>query len=343
MNQVYLQPVILSAFGATTTDVVVNDGYLTLGNATKYTPALYMPNASAKIQKSLVETPSVATVAYTVANSTAYVFTVVQYNRTLQSYQTYTVSYTSDATATDAEIATGLKASFNAQVSANGGGTLNGNIAGAATPLTVYGGTGDAVLSVVASTNTTVNTAPTSGVTTAVTPVISIVSSTNATPIVVTTAASTWVVGQTVTIASHATNTAANGTWRVRATNGTTTITLEYMNGASSVGNGVGGATGTVTRLGQAAVGTYAQVAAVSTNGTALAGSTYTTFTLNMYPKAAEILTSMNRQSTQQVVYMDEVTASANFLTNLAGLLNVLNGLDNAGTVANPELIAIGS
>lgn len=342
MNQVYLQPVILSAFGATTTDVVVNDGYLTLGNATKYTPALYMPNASAKIQKSLVETPSVATVAYTVANSTAYDFTVVQYNRTLQSYQTYTVSYTSDATASDAKIATGLKASFNAQVSANGGGTLNGNIAGAATPLTVYGGTGDAVLSVVASTNTTVNTAPTSGVTTAVTPVISIVSSTNATPIAVTTAASTWVVGQTVTIAGHLVNTNANGTWRIRIVAGNV-ITLEYMNGANSVGNGIGGATGTATRLGQAAVGTYAQVAAVSTNGTALAGSTYTTFTLNMYPKAAEILTSMNRQSTQQVVYMDEVTASANFLTNLAGLINICNGLNVGGSAAEPELLAIGS
>jgi hypothetical protein len=343
MNQVYLQPVILSAFGGTTTDVVVNDGYLTLGNATKYTPALYMPNASAKIQKSLVETPSVATVAYTFANSTAYAFTVVQYNRTLQSYQTYIVSYTSDAIATDAEIATGLKASFNAQVSANGGGTLNGNIAGAATPLTVYGNTGDMVLSVVASTNTTVNTAPTT-TTTAVAPVVAIVSSTDATPIVVTTGASTWVVGQTVTIAGHLVNTTANGTWRIRTVVGNA-ITLEYMNGANSVGagGGAGGATGTATRLGQAAVGTYAQVAAVSTNGTALAGSTYTTFTLNFYPKVSEILTNMARQSTQQVVYMDEVTANANFLSNLAALRNVCNGQDVGGTVANNELISIGS
>ncbi len=88
--------------------------------------------------------------------------------------------------------------------------------------------------------------------------IIPIASSTNATPIVVTTgnlaAAGVqhgFVVGQSVTIAQHLVNTAANGTWVISAVGGTTaggtgtTLTL-----TGSVGNGVGGATGTVTATG---------------------------------------------------------------------------------------------
>lgn len=69
---------------------------------------------------------------------------------------------------------------------------------------------------------------------------MNIVSSTNATPIVVTTAAHTFKVGQKVKIENHATNTNANGVFTVQAVTGTT-VTLQ-----SSVGNGVGGATGTI-------------------------------------------------------------------------------------------------
>lgn len=69
---------------------------------------------------------------------------------------------------------------------------------------------------------------------------MNIVSSTNATPIVVTTAAHNFKVGQKVKIENHVTNTAANGIHTIQAVTGTT-ITLQ-----GSVGNGVGGATGTV-------------------------------------------------------------------------------------------------
>jgi len=67
-----------------------------------------------------------------------------------------------------------------------------------------------------------------------------IASSTNATPIQVTTAAPHgYATGQKVTIVGHATNTNANGSWEVTV-NGASTFTLN-----GSVGNGVGGATGT--------------------------------------------------------------------------------------------------
>ena len=68
----------------------------------------------------------------------------------------------------------------------------------------------------------------------------SITSSTNATPIAVTVTAHGYSTGDTVVITSHFTNTNANGTWEITST-GANTFTLD-----GSVGNGVGGATGTV-------------------------------------------------------------------------------------------------
>lgn len=70
----------------------------------------------------------------------------------------------------------------------------------------------------------------------------SIVSSTNATPIVVTATAHGFSNGDIVYIVGHTTNTAANGTWVV-ASAATDTFAL-----TSSVGNGVGGATGTILK-----------------------------------------------------------------------------------------------
>ena len=68
-----------------------------------------------------------------------------------------------------------------------------------------------------------------------------IASSTNATPVEVTTATAHGLTsGDIVTIASHLVNTNANGTWSILVTS-PTTFTL-----TGSVGNGVGGATGTL-------------------------------------------------------------------------------------------------
>lgn len=73
---------------------------------------------------------------------------------------------------------------------------------------------------------------------------VSILSSTNASPIEITTAtAHGYSTGYQVVVASHLTNTAANGTWTIIVT-GASTFTL-----TGSTGNGVGGATGTVTRI----------------------------------------------------------------------------------------------
>lgn len=77
-------------------------------------------------------------------------------------------------------------------------------------------------------------------------------SSTNATPIVFTKVGHSLVTGDTVIVASHTTNTNANGVWGVTVSGDT--FTLLNADGSNSVGNGVGGATGTVRKFTNAVV-----------------------------------------------------------------------------------------
>lgn len=84
---------------------------------------------------------------------------------------------------------------------------------------------------------------------------IGITSSTNATPIIVTTASAHGLLeGDRVSIIKHATNTAANGAWYASVVTPTTiALYADWSAGAvasPSVGNGVGGATGTAKYLG---------------------------------------------------------------------------------------------
>lgn len=78
---------------------------------------------------------------------------------------------------------------------------------------------------------------------------INIASSTNATPIVITTAtAHDLTTGDYVTVASHTTNTNAVGVWKVGTTPSATEFQILQIDGSNTTGNGVGGATGTITK-----------------------------------------------------------------------------------------------
>ncbi len=77
---------------------------------------------------------------------------------------------------------------------------------------------------------------------------INIASSTNATPIVITTSSAHGLVtGDYVSVAGHNTNTNARGVWRVGTTPTSTTFQILQIDGTNTTGNGVGGATGTIT------------------------------------------------------------------------------------------------
>jgi hypothetical protein len=76
---------------------------------------------------------------------------------------------------------------------------------------------------------------------TAIAAPVSITSSTNANPIVFTTPAHGYTTGDTVEIVGHLVNTNANGGWIITVLT-TTTFSIQ------AAGNGIGGATGTVTK-----------------------------------------------------------------------------------------------
>lgn len=330
MNLVY-QPVILNAFTGAG-DITASAGYLSIAGVNP----VYYPNGSAQLLKSQLPTVSLYTLTAAAANSTVYAFTIVQQSLTTGNNVSFPVYYTSLSADTDANIATQLTAEINKQLNANGGG-LYASVSGAAisTGLTIVGLSANPVIAIQGSSS---NITVTNNLS------VANVSSTNATPIVMTTAASTYSVGQVVVISGHTVNTAANGTWRVRATNGTTTVTLEHLDGSDSVGNGVGGATGTTAKRASAGMGTYAQVAAIDGSqagaiGTPISPDTYTTLTFDGFAKMPSVLTAQSRAEFVQTVYMDE--AGANYAAMLVSLRNQLKGYDAGGTVANPALIAV--
>ena len=80
-------------------------------------------------------------------------------------------------------------------------------------------------------------------------------SSTNATPIVVTATAHGFTNGDIVYIGDHATNTAANGVWKIANQAANTFELTNPVSAANAVGNGVGGATGYAVNLGPSASG----------------------------------------------------------------------------------------
>jgi len=169
---------------------------------------------------------------------------------------------------------------------------------------------------------------------------IAIVSSTDATPIVVTTAASTYVVGQTVTVAGHATNTNANGTWRVSATNGTTTVTLQ---GSTATGGGAGGATGTVVRPAQASKG-YSQdlLNAGITPSLVTDGAYYsqTVFDYNALAISGAAANTVESRNTSTLYVNESATNFADFATRMNEILNAYPA--GGSTYPDHEALAIG-
>lgn len=160
-----------------------------------------------------------------------------------------------------------------------------------------------------------------------------ITSSTNATPIVVTTtAAHGLAVGDNVVVAGHTVNTNAVGTWRISAAT-STTLTLQ-----GSVGNGGGGATGTVQGLSQPPasgmrLGTGVTAAAKTGAGAAIV--TYVTTSQRpfdaTYPSSS--LSGSSRRITYQATWAAGVATSAGISEAVVTNESILT--DVAGVAAN--------
>lgn len=227
---------------------------------------------STGFKESLVETPTIYIVTPTAANSTEFTIVLEQYVPSLGINVTRPLTY---VTASSGDTATTICNAWRTQLLAYDDIQVTGT--GTAT-LILTGSTGSPIFLAINNTptTTTVVATPTS---------VAIVSSTDATPIVVTTAASTYVVGEKIVIAGHITNTNANGTWRISATNGTTTVTLEN---STATGGGAGGATGTVVLQPQYARGTYAAITALG-GSAAISGHLYSQITFDYISEAGEL------------------------------------------------------
>ncbi len=312
MGQIIRSATAINTF-AGAADITTSGSYLLIAGLNTN---IYYPGGSASggVKGSLIEVPTVYTYTPTVTASTLYAIVITQMNLETQNLQSYLIQAYNPATG---GTATTLCNAFKAQIakmnSTTGGGSLyvTTDAAGAAT-MTMTGTTGNCVFTAIVVSGG----ASTDLATTATYANVAIVSSTNATPIVVTTGASTWTVGQSVLIAGHTVNTAANGLWRIAATNGTTTVTLE-----NSVGNGVGGATGTATKSPQNATQTAALLAAQYpfATGTFTSGATYAMLNWNGTQPVPTSGIDTGLANVNQLVFFNEGA------TNFAAMVTQLN------------------
>ena len=142
-----------------------------------------------------------------------------------------------------------------------------------------------------------------------------ITSSTNATPIVVTRASHGRANGDTVVIAGHTTNTNANGTWKL-ANVATNTYELE-----GSVGNGVGGATGTSRKVNNCVV---TLSAAVNKNiALPVDGGTGNQGTKTNWTASANVTCTVTTADFKQGGECQSIDIAAGFTTGLAAYLTL--------------------
>lgn len=137
-------------------DVVFRNSYLNILNCDTTFPSVFYKGAVGKsrILKSLTEIVSIQTITYTPGNNTTYSFTISQDIYNSGSPITKTISYTSDASGTDAEIATGLVTAVN-----NAGFQVVAS--GSASPVTITGNAGYPAPKITAISNVTIASAQT--------------------------------------------------------------------------------------------------------------------------------------------------------------------------------------
>ncbi len=285
------------------------------------------------------------TVTPTAANSTTFTLVITQYNAAIGRVVTEQVSYT---TAASGDTATTICNAWRAQLALFNDLKVTGS--GTATfIITATANVRSAIINVVALT---------SGISVATTPAntAAVSAATNATPIVLTTAANTWVVGQLVTSLGQATNTAANGTFLITATNGTTTITLgNQYTGEDVAGNGATG-TGTVTHgsfgvsaspsttnvsAGNQSRGSYYDLVAAGVSASLLSTTkTYNTiiFDYAVLSNNSVAGASSLEENTHTLYVLDDATNFAAFRTRM---LEITADYTASTTVADPKNAAI--
>lgn len=146
---------LINTVAALGVDITYSNGNLNIAVDSGTFPQMYVPQIESFTKiTGVAETSQTSTVTYTVANSTTYEFTITQdVNAPNQAPVTYTATYTSDASATGAEIATNLVNQINAQTGDTG---IKVTASGAASPLTLTADAGFPFFTAAAVSNVTI-------------------------------------------------------------------------------------------------------------------------------------------------------------------------------------------
>ncbi len=137
-------------------------------------------------------------------------------------------------------------------------------------------------------------------------------SSLNATPIVFTKVGHGLVTGDTIIVQGHTVNTNANGVWYVTVSGDT--FTLLNADGSSSIGNGIGGATGTVQKITNSVV----KLASSLNKTIACTGNRNT---LTNWTASANITCSINTTDYKEGGECLQIAVAAGFTTGLAAYI----------------------
>jgi hypothetical protein len=146
-------------------------------------------------------------------------------------------------------------------------------------------------------------------------------SSTNATPIVMTKAGHGLATGDTIIVNGHTTNTNANGVWDVTVSGDD--FTLLNADGSNSVGNGVGGATGTFRKVTCANV----KLASALTANIACQGNRGA---LTNWTASANVTTAIDSTDFKEGGECQKITIASGFTTGKAAYL-ATGALDLSG------------
>lgn len=144
----------------------------------------------------------------------------------------------------------------------------------------------------------------------------SITSSTNATPIVITRASHGLSTGDTVVVTGHGINTNANGTWTV------TQISSSTFSLDGSVGNGVGGGSGTFRKVN----GMIVTLASALTENLASTGNGRTAWTAS-----ANVTATLSTSDYKEGYSSDSIAIAAGFTTGLAAYKATGSALNLSG------------
>lgn len=326
--------IILNTVAATHGDLTLSAGTISLTGMAVPINFSGIKNPTLGVLASLHETVQSYTLSWTLSNSTNYSFIVTQIVDGL--LQTYTFNYTSQQTATNAQIAAAVTTTIGKLVNFH---------------LTASYSSGTSLTITAVASSTTVTPAPLfnltaiEGFTVAGNMAgVAIASNTTASPTVITSTAHGLVTGDVIIVASADETKIVSGTYRVKYASANT-YTLSSLDGNTGLA-GTSTTTATVTKVAQYARGSGQDLVNAGISG-ASASYNYGTLTLDYKIAVTDNTGDISRSTSntlnyyiQQSLVASPYTATTNASTLVTAIEDTLHDYVLGGTTAEPILSA---